>query len=183
MNHSTPGLPVHHQLPKSTQTHVHWVSNAIQTSHPLSSPSPSAQSFPASGSFQMGQLFTLGSQSIGASASASVLPMNSQDWFPLGLTGLISLQSKGLSRVFSSTTVQRHQLFGTHPFFFLNVQLSHPYITTGKTTALTLWIFEAKVIFLLFNTLSLSLLFFQGATVFQFHGCSHCPGWFWSPRK
>ena len=71
------------------------------------------QSFPASGSFQMSQPFTTGGQSIGVSASASVLPMNTQDWSPLGWTGLISLQSKGLSRVFSNTTVQNHQFFGT----------------------------------------------------------------------
>ena len=71
------------------------------------------QSFPASGSFPMGQFFASGGQSIGASASASVLPMNIQDWFPLGLTGLISLQPKGFSRVFSNTTVQKHQFFGT----------------------------------------------------------------------
>ena len=70
------------------------------------------QSFPASGSFPMSQLFESGGQSIGVSASASVLPMNIQDWFPLGWTGWISLQSKGLSRVFSNTTVQKHQLFG-----------------------------------------------------------------------
>ena len=70
------------------------------------------QSFPASGSFQMSQFFTSGSQSIGVSASASVLPMNIQDWFPLGWTGWISLLSKGLSRVFSNTTVQKHQFFG-----------------------------------------------------------------------
>ena len=71
------------------------------------------QSFPASGSFQMSQFFTSGGQSIGVSASASVLPMNIQDWFPIGLTGWFSLQSKGLSRVFSNTTVQKHQFFGT----------------------------------------------------------------------
>ena len=77
--------------------------------HPLSS---CPQSFPALGSFPMSQLFTSGGQSIGASASASVLPMITQDWPPLGWTGLISLQSKGLSRVFSNTTVQKHQFFG-----------------------------------------------------------------------
>ena len=71
------------------------------------------QSFPASGSFQISQLFTSGGQSIGVSASASVLPMNTQDWSPLGWTGWISLQSKGFSRVFSNTTVQKHQFFGT----------------------------------------------------------------------
>ena len=71
------------------------------------------QSFPASGSFQMSQFFASGGQSIGVPASASVLPMDIQDWFPLGLTGLISLQSKRFSWVFSNTTVQKHQFFGT----------------------------------------------------------------------
>ena len=73
------------------------------------------QSFPASGSFLMSQFLISGGQNIGASASASVFPMNIQDWFPLGWIGWISLQSKGLSRVFSSTTVQKHQFFSTHP--------------------------------------------------------------------
>ena len=112
MNHSTPGLPVHHQLPESTQTHVHWVGDTIQPSHPLSSPSP-----PAPNPSQHEGLFKWVSSShqvasIGVSASTSVLPMNTQDWFPLGWTGWISLQSKGLSRVFSNTTVQKHQFFG-----------------------------------------------------------------------
>ena len=81
--------------------------------HPTSiTPFSCVQSFPTSGSFPMSPLFASGSQSIGASALASDLPMNIQDWFPLGLTGLIPLQSKGLSRVFSSTTVQKHQFFG-----------------------------------------------------------------------
>ena len=75
------------------------------------------QSFPASGSFPMSQLFSSGSQSIGVSASTSVLPMNMQDWFPLGWTGWISLQSKRLSRVFSNTTVQKYQFFGTQLSF------------------------------------------------------------------
>ena len=74
------------------------------------------QSFPASGSFQMSQFFASGGQSIGASALASVLRVNIQDWFPLGWTGWISLLSKGLSRVFSNTTVQKHQFFGAFPF-------------------------------------------------------------------
>ena len=88
------------------------------------------QSFLASGSFPVSWLFASGGQSIGASTSASVLPINIQDWFPLGLTGLISLQSKGLSIVFSSIAVWRHQFFGPQPFFI--VQLSHPYMTAGK---------------------------------------------------
>ena len=114
MNHSTPALPVHHQLLEFTQKHVHQVDDAIQPSHPLSSPSPAPQSLPASGSFPMRKrpLFAWGGQNIGVSASASVLPMNTQDWSPLGRTGWTSLQSKGLSRVFSNTTVQKHQFFG-----------------------------------------------------------------------
>ena len=85
------------------------------------------QSFPASGSFPMSQLFTSGGQSIGVSASASVLPMNIQDGFPLGWTGWISLQSKGLSRVFSSTSIQRHQLFSTPPFSLFSLTSVHDY--------------------------------------------------------
>ena len=108
MDCSTPGFPVGHQLLELTQTHVHWVSDAIQPSHPVFPFSSCLPSFPASGSFQMSQFFASGGQSIGASASASVHPMNIQDWFPLGWTGLISLLSKGLSRVFSNTTVQKH---------------------------------------------------------------------------
>ena len=101
------------------------------------------QPFPASWSFPMSQLFASGGQSVGASASASILPMNIQGWFPLGLTGLISLLSKGLSRVFSSTTelkasILRHSVF-------LIVQLSHLYMTTGKNITLTRWTFVNKV--------------------------------------
>ena len=87
-----------------------WCHPIISSSVVPSSSCP--QSFPASGSFQMSQLFASGDQSIGVSASASVFPMNTQDWSPLGWTGSIALQSKGLSRVFSNTTVQRHEFFG-----------------------------------------------------------------------
>ena len=120
MNCSMPGLPVHHQLPESTQTHVHWVGD-----HPTIQPTISSsvvpfsscpRSFPVSGSFWMSQLCASGGQSIGVSASTSVLLMNTQDWSPLGWTGWISLQSKGLSRVFFNSTVQKHQ--------FLCAQLS-----------------------------------------------------------
>ena len=92
------------------------------------------QSFPASGSFPMSWFFTSGGQSIGVSASASVLPMHIQDWFPLGLTGCISLQSKGLSSLLQDHSSKTSIL--EHSAFFL-VQLSHPYPTTGKTIALT----------------------------------------------
>ena len=112
MNRNTPGLPVHHQLPEFTQTHVHRVGDAIQPSSSVVPFSSCPQSLPASESFPMSQLFTWCGQSIGGSASASVLPMNTQDWSPLGWTGWISLQSKGLSRVFSNTTVQKHHFFG-----------------------------------------------------------------------
>ena len=103
---STPGFPVPHQLPKLAQTHVHWVSDAILPSHSLSSPSPPhpLQSFPSSGSFLMSQLFTSGGQSIGVSVSAPVLPMDSQDWFPLGWTGWILLQTRDSQE--SSPTLQ-----------------------------------------------------------------------------
>ena len=104
--------PVHHQLPEFIQTHIHRVGDAIQPSHPLSSPSPPApNSLPATGSFPMSQHFIWGGQSIGVSASASVLPMNTQGWSPLGWAGWISMQSKGLLRVFSNTIVQTHQFF------------------------------------------------------------------------
>ena len=112
MNYSTPGFPVHHQLLELTQTHVHWASDAIQPSHPLIPFFSCPQSFPASRSFPVSQLFASGGQSTGVSASASVLPMNIQDWFSLGWTGWISSQSKGLWRVFFNITVQRHQFFG-----------------------------------------------------------------------
>ena len=112
MDCSTPGSSVLQCLLELAQIHVHWVGDTTPPSHPLLPLFSSCpQSFPASGSFPMRQLFTSGGQSIGASVSTSVLPMNIQDWFPLGWTGWISLQSKGLSRVFSNTTVQKHRFF------------------------------------------------------------------------
>ena len=110
--------------------------------------------FPASGSFPMNQFFASGGQSIGVSASASVLPMNIQDWFPLGLTGLISFQPKGLLK----SLLQHHSSTASilqHSAFFM-VQLAHPYMTPGKTIALTRQTFVGKVMSLLFNMLSLS---------------------------
>ena len=123
MNHSTPGLLVHHQLLESTQTHVHWASDAIQPSHLLSSPSPPALNLSQhQGIFQWVDSAS-GGQIIETSASASVLPMNIQGWFPLGLTGWISLLSKGLPRVFSSTTVWKHQFFGAQPSLWSNYHI------------------------------------------------------------
>ena len=114
--------------------------------------------FPSIRVFSVSQFFTSGGQSIGVSASASVLPMNIQDWFPLGWTRLISLLSKGLSRVFSNTTVQKHQIFGFQLYFM--VQLSHPYMATGKTVASTKWTFVGKVMSLLFHTPSRFVIVF-----------------------
>ena len=140
-------LPI--TIPEFTQTHVHWVSDAIQPSHPLLTPSPPALNL--SQSFQMTQLFASGGQSIGVSASTSVLPMNTQDWPPLGWTDWISFQSKGLSRVFSNTTVQQHQFFSAQLSLWSNY---HIHTTTGKTIALTRWTLVGKVMSLLLNMLS-----------------------------
>ena len=106
-----PGFPVYHQLLELTQTHVHQIGDVIQPSHPLLSPSPPAFNLPQHQDLFQWQFFTSGGQIIGVSASASVLPMNIQDWFPLQLTGWISLLSKGISRVFSNATLQKDQFF------------------------------------------------------------------------
>ena len=115
MDCNTPGLPVLHHCPKFAQVHVHCINDAVQLSHPLT---PSCPSVPASGTFPMSHLFALDDQNTGASASASVLPVNIQGWSPLRLTGLISLLYKGLSGVFFSTTVWRHQFFDALPFLW-----------------------------------------------------------------
>ena len=150
MDCSTPDFPVYHQFPELAQTHVHWVSDAIQPSPPLLSPSPPAFNLAqhqglfqwVSSSHQVVKVLELQLQ--------QTLPMNIQDWFPLGLTGLISLQSKGLSRVFTNTTVQKHLQRSA----FFTGQFSHPHMTTGKTIALTRWTFVDKLMSLLFNMLS-----------------------------
>ena len=155
MHCSTPGLPEPHHLPELTFTFtcpslhsLHWwYCPAISSSNALFSFCP--QSFPASGTFPMSHLFVSDDESTGASASVSVLPVNIQGWSPLRLTGLISLLSKGLSGVFSSTTVWRHQFF-----CLFKVQLSQPYMTHGNTIALTIGIFVGRVMSLLFNALS-----------------------------
>ena len=128
--------PLSFTVSKSAQTHVHWVSDAVYPSHPLLLPSPFAFSLSQhQGVFQW----------VGTAASATVLPMNVQGWFPLGLTGPISLLSKGLSRVFSNFTIWKHQQGSA----FCMVQFSHPYITTGKIMALTIWTFVIKIMELL----------------------------------
>ena len=171
--------PVLHYLPEFAQTRVCWVSDAIQPSHPLSPSSPTPSVFPSYRVFSVNQFFTSGGQSIGASALASVLRMNVQDWFPLGWTGWISLQSKGLSKAFSSTTVWKPQFFHSQSSLWSN---SH--IHTWLLEKPYLWLYEplsAKL--LLTHCLGLSQLFFQESRFFWFHGCSHHLQWFWSPRK
>ena len=142
MDCSMPGLPVHHQLPEFTQTHVLRVNDAIQPSRVLSSPSPTFNLSQHQGLFKWISSSHQVAKVLGVSASASVPPINIHGWFPLGGTGWISLQSKGLSRVFSKASILRHSAF------FI-VQLSHPYMTTGKTIALSRRNFVGKVMSLL----------------------------------
>ena len=135
-------------------------SNHLILCHPLLLLPSINRSFPTTSnrSFPKSQFFASDGHSIEVSAAASVFPMNIQGWFPLGLTDCISFQSKGLSRVFSNTTVQKHQFFSAQPSFM--VQLSHPYMTTRKTTAFTTWIFVGKVLSLLLNMLFRSVIAF-----------------------
>ena len=148
MDCSMPGLPVYHQLPELAQTDVRWVSAHLTLCRPLLLP-PSI--------FHNIRVFS--NESVLCirwskywSFSLSISPSSEySDWFPLGWTGWIALQSKGLSRVFSYTTFQKHQIKSST--FFI-VQLSHPYMTSGKTIALTRWTFVSKVMSLLFNMLS-----------------------------
>ena len=145
MEWSTPDLPVHHLFPELAQTHVRRVGDAIQPSYPLSSPFSCLQSFPVSGSFARSHFFASGGLTIGISASASVLPVNIQDWFPLGWTGWISLQSKGLSRVSSNTTVQKHKfifsLLWKIPEYKSNVIMNPPILSESPYSIPQTWRF------------------------------------------
>ena len=143
---SCPSTPRVYPNPRSLSQ---WCHPTISSSVILFSACP--KSFPASRSFQMSQLFASGGQNIGVSASTSALPMNTQDWFPLGWTGGISLQSKGLSIVFFNTTIQKYQFFGAQLSLRSN---SHIHGKTGKTIALTRRTFVGKVMSLLLNMLS-----------------------------
>ena len=155
MGCSTPGLPVHYQLLEIAQTHVHWVGDTIQSSPPLPFSSPPALNLSQhQGLVQWVRYFASGGQSIGA--SASVPPMNIQDWFPFRLTGLI-LQSKGLKSLLQHHS-SKASILQCSAFFM--VQLSRPYMTTGKAIALTRQTFVGKVMSLLFNMLSRSVIAF-----------------------
>ena len=155
---STPGFPVLPYLLEFTQIRVHWVNDAIQPSHPLL-PSFSSwlQSFPASGSFLVSRLFELGSQ---------VLELQLQDHFPVSYSGSISfridwfdlLAVQGTLKSLLQHHISKASILQHSPFFM--VQLSHPYMTTGKTIALTRWPFVGKVMSLLFNMLSMVVIAF-----------------------
>ena len=183
MDYSTPGLPVHHQLPEPTQTHVHCVGDAIQPSHPLSSPSPSAfQFFPASGSFPVSQFFASGGQSIEVQLQhQSFQWIFRADFFRIDWLDLVAVQGTEES----SPTPQFNSINSLALSFI--VQLSHLYMTTGKTMALTRWTFVDKVMSLLFNMLSKLVITFIPRTkhllISWLHGCSHHLQWFWSPKK
>ena len=146
MNHSTPGLPVHHQLPEFTQNHVHRSSHLIFHCPLLLLPSI----FPSISIFSNESILSIRWPKYG-SFSLSISPSNEHP-------GLISFRMDWLDFLAA----------------FFTVQLSHPYMTTGKTVALTRWTYVGKVMSLLFNMLSWFVIaFFHGANVFQFHGCSH----------
>ena len=142
------------------------------------------QSFLASGSFPRSPFFTSSGQGIGVSASASVLPINIQDWLPLGWTGWISLQFKGLLRVFSNTTIQKQQFFGTQLPLLSNSHLTSTHDCWKKHSFDQIdLVGKVNCLCFIVCCLGWSQLFFQGASIFYFHGCSHHLQWFWSPPK
>ena len=143
MNCSTPGFPVLCYPLEFAQIHVHWVGDTVQPSHPLLPLLLLPSVFPSIIAFQMSQLFAAGGESIGVSASTSVLPINTQGWFTLGLTGFIFLQFKGFSIVFSNTTLWKHQFFGIHPSLWFHSHI-HTWLLE-KNISLTIWTFVDKV--------------------------------------
>ena len=158
---SMPGLPVHHQLLEFTQTHVHWLSDAIQPSHPLSSPSPSALNL----SQHQGHFKWVSCSHQVAKVLEFLLQHQSFQWTPLGWTCWISLHSKGLSRVFSNHHSWKASILWHSAFFIL--QLSHLYMTTGKTIALTRQTLLTKwCLCFLICCLGWSKHSFQGVSVF-----------------
>ena len=164
MDCSMPGFPVHCQLLEFTQTHVHWVGDAIQPSYPLSSPSPPAFNlFHHQGLFQWVSSSNQMGQSTGVLASTSVLPVNTQDWSPFRMDWLDLLAVQGTLKSLLQHHSSKASILWCLAFFI--VQLSHPYMTTGKTVALTIPMFQGKIMSL--HCLGLSLLFSQGANDFN----------------
>ena len=166
MNCSTPSLPVLHYVPEFAQIHIHQVSDAIYNHLILCCPLLLPSIFPSIRVFSKESALHIRWPKYCFSFSISP-SMNVQDWFPLGLTGLISLLSKGLSGIFSSTRAQRHQFFSTQPSLWSNSH--HPYMTTSKTIALTRRTFVSKVMSLLFNTLSRFVIAFLPRSKLSFN--------------
>ena len=163
-----PGSSVLHYLPEFAQIHIHWVGDAIQPSHPLSSPSPLA--------------FNL-SHHQNVAPSASLFPVNIQCWFPIGLTSLISFQSNGLSRVFSSTTVWKHQFFGAQPSLGLTLTSIHDSWKNHSFNYKDLC--RQSDVSLLFNTLSMFVISFLPRSKHLLISWLQSPSAvsFWSPRR
>ena len=172
MNRSTPGLPVHYQLPVFTQTHIHRVGDAIQPSHPVVPFSSCPQSFPASGSLQIESALRIRWPKYW-SFSFNISPSKEHPRpisFRMDWLDLLAVQGT------LKSLIQHHSTKGSilQRSAFFTDQLSHPYMTTGKTIALTRWTFVGKVMSLLFNMLSrLVITFLPRVSVFQFHGCNH----------
>ena len=182
MDCSMPGFLVLHCLPEFAQTQVLWIGDAIQPSHLLSSLSLFPLIFPSIRVFSNESGLHISGQSIGASASASVLLKNIQSWFLLGLTGLISLLSKGLFKHLLQLHSLKASVLG--PRRRLSIKLSHPCITTRKTIALTIWTFVGKEISLVFNTLSRFVItFLPRSKHLLISWLLSLSQWLWSLRK
>ena len=182
MEFSIPGLSLLHYVPVCSNSCLFSLWHCPTISSSVIPFSSCLQSFLASGSFPMSLLFASGGQSVGASASASVLPMDIQDWSPLGLTGLIFFQSKGLSRVFSITTVWKHQFFGAQPSLRSNLHV-HLYMTIGKTwrkigegngthSSILAW----RTLWTVWKGLGLTLHFIKQKTMDSSYRCFNCTG-------
>ena len=180
MDCSMPGFPVFHHLLEFAQTHVHWVSNAIQPSHPLSPLSlPALNLSQHQGLFPMSQFFISGGHIIGA--SSLVLLMNTLCWFPLGLTGLMFLQSKGLSGVFCSPNIWKHQFLSAQPSLRFNCHILTWLLK--KIIALIILTFVSRVMSLVFKKLSRFIIFSSKEQISFNFVYSHSLKKFWSPRK
>ena len=174
MNRSMPGLPIHHQLPEFTQTHIHRVSDAIKPSHPLSSPSPPTPNPFQHQSFPMSQLFAWGGQNTGVSALASFLPKKSQDWSSSEWAGWISLQSKAFSRVFSNTIldISNSKSVNNGCSLFPKCFYMEPFFQIGQKQRLSITLSFFFYLILFFN--------FRGlyVEIQNFHTCWLGEDWF-----
>ena len=165
MNCSRPGFPVLHYLPEFDQTHVHWVDDDIQLSHPVLLPSPPAFNLSKHQVFSKEPALDIRWPKHWSFSFSISPPKNIRGWFPLGLTCLISLLYKGLSKCFLQHHSSKASILQCSASFV--VQLSHPYMTTGKTIALTIWTFVGKLMSLLLNIVSRFVIAFRRPTTSQ----------------